>query len=99
MICATHHVIPNHGAPNHARATQVASEHRTAHYAEASMLDGYGLSFLYMYLALPFLRLQRETLLRQLEINDTAAADLKHELTLRQLGVKHTYEAYVPWFF
>lgn len=58
------------------------------------MLDGYGLSFLYMYLALPFLRLQREMLLRQLETNDTAAAELKHELSLRQMGVKHTYEAY-----
>ncbi|EDV28137.1 uncharacterized protein TRIADDRAFT_63653 [Trichoplax adhaerens] len=38
-------------------------------YAESSMKNGYGLKYLYKYFNLPYLHLQRETLLKQLKIN------------------------------
>lgn len=38
-------------------------------YCESSMRNGFGLQYIYQFLNIPFLQLQRESLLQQLQIN------------------------------
>lgn len=38
-------------------------------YCESSMRNGFGLKYIYQFLNIPFLQLQRESLLQQLQIN------------------------------
>ncbi|KAK3700092.1 hypothetical protein QZH41_015043, partial [Actinostola sp. cb2023] len=58
------------------------------HYAESSMKNGFGLKYIHTFLNFPFLLLQRETLLQQLQVN---AMDM--ESTLEELQIyKHTEE-------
>ncbi|XP_037337905.2 rab-like protein 6 isoform X2 [Pungitius pungitius] len=57
------------------------------HYAEASMRNGFGLKYLHRFFNIPFLQLQRETLLRQLETNQ-----LDMDATLEELGVQQETE-------
>lgn len=42
---------------------------------------------------------QRDTLTRQLETNGNALQDLKAELNMHQMGLKHTYDAYASCLF
>ncbi|KAG7234270.1 hypothetical protein INR49_005231 [Caranx melampygus] len=51
------------------------------HYAESSMKNGFGLKYLHRFFNIPFLQLQRETLLRQLETNQ-----LDMDATLEELS-------------
>ncbi|GLG97899.1 Putative GTP-binding protein Parf [Gryllus bimaculatus] len=53
-------------------------------YAEASMRNGFGLKLLHKFFNLPFLQLQKETLLRQLETNDAEIRLTNQELDLYQ---------------
>ncbi|XP_041049444.1 rab-like protein 6 isoform X2 [Carcharodon carcharias] len=57
------------------------------HYAESSMRNGFGLKYLHKFFNIPFLQLQRETLLRQLETNQ-----LDIDATLEELSVQHETE-------
>ncbi|XP_055080145.1 rab-like protein 6 isoform X1 [Periophthalmus magnuspinnatus] len=57
------------------------------HYAESSMKNGFGLKYLHRFFNIPFLQLQRETLLRQLETNQ-----LDMDATLEELGVQQETE-------
>ncbi|XP_051892964.1 rab-like protein 6 isoform X2 [Pristis pectinata] len=52
-------------------------------YAESSMRNGFGLKYLHKFFNIPFLQLQRETLLRQLETNQ-----LDIDATLEELSVQ-----------
>ncbi|XP_067868930.1 rab-like protein 6 isoform X2 [Heterodontus francisci] len=56
-------------------------------YAESSMRNGFGLKYLHKFFNIPFLQLQRETLLRQLETNQ-----LDIDATLEELCVQHETE-------
>lgn len=56
-------------------------------YAESSMRNGFGLKYLHKFFNIPFLQLQRETLLRQLETNQ-----LDIDATLEELSVQHETE-------
>ncbi|XP_069791125.1 rab-like protein 6 isoform X2 [Narcine bancroftii] len=56
-------------------------------YAESSMRNGFGLKYLHRFFNIPFLQLQRETLLRQLETNQ-----LDIDATLEELSVQHETE-------
>ncbi|XP_062929971.1 rab-like protein 6 isoform X4 [Mobula hypostoma] len=56
-------------------------------YAESSMKNGFGLKYLHKFFNIPFLQLQRETLLRQLETNQ-----LDIDATLEELSVQHETE-------
>ncbi|XP_045081005.1 rab-like protein 6 isoform X2 [Coregonus clupeaformis] len=57
------------------------------HYAESSMKNGFGLKYLHRFFNIPFLQLQRETLLRQLETNQ-----LDIDATLEELNVQQETE-------
>ncbi|XP_072344175.1 rab-like protein 6 isoform X2 [Scyliorhinus torazame] len=56
-------------------------------YAESSLRNGFGLKYLHKFFNIPFLQLQRETLLRQLETNQ-----LDIDATLEELSVQHETE-------
>lgn len=53
-------------------------------YAESSMRNGFGLKLLHKFFNLPFLQLQRETLLKQLETNEEETRLTIQELDLFQ---------------
>ncbi|XP_061118761.1 rab-like protein 6 [Conger conger] len=57
------------------------------HYAESSMKNGFGLKYLHRFFNIPFLQLQRETLLQQIETNQ-----LDINATLEELTVQHETE-------
>ena len=87
-------VLGNHCDMSHHR--NVTSDHvtyfidslgdRTAQvrYAETSMRNGFGLKLLHKFFNLPFLQLQRETLLQQLETNKEETMLTVQELDLFQ---------------
>lgn len=56
-------------------------------YAESSMKNSFGLKYLHKFFNIPFLQLQRETLLRQLETNQ-----LDIDATLEELSVQQETE-------
>ncbi|XP_036892898.1 rab-like protein 6 isoform X2 [Sturnira hondurensis] len=56
-------------------------------YAESSMKNSFGLKYLHKFFNIPFLQLQRETLLRQLETNR-----LDMDATLEELSVQQETE-------
>lgn len=53
-------------------------------YTESSMRNGYGLKLLHKFFNLPFLQLQRVTLLRQLETNTAEIEATVQELDVYQ---------------
>ncbi|KOX79088.1 Rab-like protein 1 [Melipona quadrifasciata] len=87
-------VLGNHCDMSHHRT--VTSDHvtyfidlfheRTAQvrYAESSMRNGFGLKLLHKFFNLPFLQLQKETLLKQLETNEEETRLTIQELDLFQ---------------
>ncbi|MGH0180092.1 UNVERIFIED_CONTAM: hypothetical protein FKN15_003327 [Acipenser sinensis] len=64
------------------------------HYAESSMRNGFGLKYLHRFFNIPFLQLQRETLLRQLETNQLDIDATLEELTVQQETEDQNYEMY-----
>ncbi|KFV67327.1 Rab-like 6, partial [Dryobates pubescens] len=66
------------------------------HYAESSMKNSFGLKYLHKFFNIPFLQLQRETLLRQLETNQLDIDATLEELSVQQETEDQNYELYVP---
>lgn len=66
-----------------------------ARYAESSMSNGFGLKFLHKWFNLPFLQLQRQTLLAQLETNENEIVITTQELDLYQQTDDSNYKVYV----
>uniref|UniRef100_A0A8C2EZS7 RAB, member RAS oncogene family-like 6b n=1 Tax=Cyprinus carpio TaxID=7962 RepID=A0A8C2EZS7_CYPCA len=65
------------------------------HYAESSMKNGFGLKYLHRFFNIPFLQLQRETLLRQLETNQLDIDATLEELTSKLLNqISATFHAH-----
>ena len=64
-------------------------------YAESSMRNGFGLKYLHKFLNLPFLQLQRETLLAQLETNASETAATATELDIFQAGPDADYNHFL----
>ncbi|XP_014370619.2 rab-like protein 6 [Papilio machaon] len=75
-----HHrqVHPHHidQALHHAKLTRTAP----VRYAESSMRNGFGLRLLHKFLSVPFLRLQKTSLLEQLQRNQRDMEDVEKEL-------------------
>ena len=61
-------------------------------YSEASMRNGFGLKFIHKFFNLPFLQLQREALLHQLEVNLRDIKVTDEELDLIQDGEDFNYD-------
>ena len=64
-------------------------------YAEASMRNGFGLKFLHKFFNLPFLHLQRETLLKQLETNCKDIHTTCEELDVLQESDEQNYDKFL----
>ncbi|NXC56572.1 RABL6 protein, partial [Aleadryas rufinucha] len=64
-------------------------------YAESSMKNSFGLKYLHKFFNIPFLQLQRETLLRQLETNQLDIDATLEELSVQQETEDQNYELYV----
>ena len=56
-------------------------------YAESSMRNGFGLRLLHKFLNVPFLRLQKTSLLEQLQRNQRDAEETEKELDDFQVSV------------
>ncbi|ROI27752.1 Rab-like protein 6 [Anabarilius grahami] len=65
------------------------------HYAESSMKNGFGLKYLHRFFNIPFLQLQRETLLRQLETNQLDIDATLEELTVQQETEDQNYDIFL----
>ncbi|KAL2100174.1 hypothetical protein ACEWY4_004568 [Coilia grayii] len=65
------------------------------HYAESSMKNGFGLKYLHRFFNIPFLQLQRETLLRQLETNQLDIDATLEELNVQQETEDQNYEIFL----
>lgn len=66
----------------------------TVRYTEASMRSGFGLKYLYKFFNIPFLQLQRENLMQQLEINAKEMDMQVEELELHEANVENDYEQF-----
>ncbi|XP_015113659.1 rab-like protein 6 [Diachasma alloeum] len=64
-------------------------------YAESSMRNGFGLKLLHKFFNLPFLQLQRETLLKQLETNEEETQLTCQELDLFQESDDADYDKFL----
>lgn len=51
---------------------------------ESSMLNGFGLKYVHQYFNVPFLSLQRSTLLKQLEMNRRETDAIQQELDMME---------------
>lgn len=65
------------------------------HYAESSMKNGFGLKYLHRFFNIPFLQLQRETLLRQLETNQLDIEAMLEELSVQQETEDQNYDIFL----
>uniref|UniRef100_A0A8C5RI65 Rab-like protein 6 n=1 Tax=Laticauda laticaudata TaxID=8630 RepID=A0A8C5RI65_LATLA len=64
-------------------------------YAESSMKNSFGLKYLHKFFNIPFLQLQRETLLRQLETNQLDIDATLEELSVQQETEDQNYELFL----
>ncbi|XP_043913991.1 rab-like protein 6 [Protopterus annectens] len=64
-------------------------------YAESSMKNSFGLKYLHKFFNIPFLQLQRETLLRQLETNQLDIDATLEELCVQQETEDQNYEIFL----
>ncbi|CAH2100008.1 unnamed protein product [Euphydryas editha] len=90
-----HHrqVHPHHidQAMNHAKMTRTAP----IRYAESSMRNGFGLRLLHKFLSVPFLRLQKTSLLEQLQRNQKDMEEIEKELDDFQNSEESQYNLFL----
>ncbi|CAG5135218.1 unnamed protein product, partial [Candidula unifasciata] len=66
-------------------------------YAESSMRNGFGLKYLYAFFNLPFLQLQRDRLLSQLETNTNDIVSTVEELVIHKDSEEQNYDMYLQF--
>ncbi|XP_033763013.1 rab-like protein 6 [Pecten maximus] len=74
---------------------QRPGEAATVRYAESSMRNGFGLKYLHKFFNLPFLQLQRETLLKQLEVNKDDMLSTIEELDIHEESEEQNYDVFI----
>lgn len=84
----SHHIEQ---ALQHAKLTRTAP----VRYAESSMRNGFGLRLLHKFLSVPFLRLQRTSLLEQLQRNQKDSEEAENELDEFQNSEEAHYNQFV----
>ena len=75
--------------------TEDQTGERQIRYSESSMRNGFGLKFLHKFFNLPFLHLQRETLIRQLETNLMDMQTTSDELDALQESDDQNYDLFL----
>ncbi|XP_076844414.1 rab-like protein 6 isoform X2 [Brachyhypopomus gauderio] len=65
------------------------------HYAESSMKNGFGLRYLHRFFNIPFLKLQRWTLLRQLDTNEHDIDATLEELNVQKETEEQNYDIFM----
>ncbi|KAJ0181139.1 hypothetical protein K1T71_003224 [Dendrolimus kikuchii] len=76
---------------HHAKLTRTAP----VRYAESSMRNGFGLRLLHKFLSVPFLRLQKTSLLEQLQRNQKDSEEIEKELDEFQNSEEAHYNQFV----
>ncbi|KAK6195854.1 hypothetical protein SNE40_001196 [Patella caerulea] len=64
-------------------------------YAESSMRNGFGLKYLHLFFNVPFLQLQRQTLLKQLETNTDDLNSTIEELEIHEDSEEQNYDLFI----
>ncbi|CAF3489781.1 unnamed protein product [Adineta steineri] len=64
-------------------------------YCESSMRNGFGLQYIHQFLNIPFLQLQRESLLQQLQINARDMDASLEEIDTYARGDENNYELFI----
>ncbi|XP_013395672.1 rab-like protein 6 [Lingula anatina] len=62
---------------------------------ESSMRNGFGLKYVHKFFNLPFLQLQKETLLKQLEINVQEFSAVLEELDIQEESEEQNYDMFI----
>ncbi|CAF4346417.1 unnamed protein product, partial [Rotaria magnacalcarata] len=64
-------------------------------YCESSMRNGFGLKYIYQFLNIPFLQLQRECLLQQLQVNARDMDASLEEIDAYARSDEHNYDSFI----
>ncbi|RNA39810.1 rab 6 [Brachionus plicatilis] len=100
-------VIGNHRDMNHHRTVDESkckyflenlnrgSLGSAVRYTETSMRTGYGMTYLYKFFNIPFLQLQRENLMQQLEINAKETDLICEELQMIEENIEVDYNNFI----
>ncbi|XP_066935347.1 rab-like protein 6 [Clytia hemisphaerica] len=64
------------------------------YFTESSMKDSFGLQYVHNFLNMPFLMLQRETLMRQLEANTLEIDDVRERLSFNASSEQQNYDLF-----
>ncbi|CAH0600579.1 unnamed protein product [Chrysodeixis includens] len=101
VVVLGNHCDMQHHRQVHAHHIEQALHHakliRTApiRYAESSMRNGFGLRLLHKFLSVPFLRLQKTSLLEQLQRNQRDMEEIESELNDFQNSEESQYNLFV----
>eukprot|EP00126_Sphaerothecum_destruens_P004686 Sdes_comp18329_c0_seq1m8055 len=68
---------------------------KRVHWVETSLLNGFGLHFIYQFLNFPFLKMQRNIFQKQLEINQSNLASTLTHLHSLALGPSQDYDCFL----
>ncbi|XP_034948160.1 rab-like protein 6 [Chelonus insularis] len=99
IVLGNHCDMSHHRTVNADRVTYfidtLTDRNAQIRYAESSMRNGFGLKLLHKFFNLPFLQLQRETLIKQLETNEEETQLTSQELDLFQESDDADYEKFL----
>ncbi|PAA76290.1 hypothetical protein BOX15_Mlig025790g1 [Macrostomum lignano] len=97
LVLANHRDMGAHRSVTEAQARAVIMQSgrplESTRYAESSMRNGYGLKYIHRFLNLPFLHLQRLSLMAQLKTNEEDMEAVILELDLEEESEESSYDS------